>query len=313
MENQQTLLNPIEYTGIDMWGGNLVKLRISPANPNTGIVFQTSRGNVGARLENARASRASILLKEGDAQVIHVEHLLATLWAYRIDNALVNAERVSTKTVASRTYQTLAQLGWATNVEVIPTCKDRELTLCEKIEEAGIRVQDSPRILLRPKEHFWLDARLKVFPTDSPGLKIRAITNYPQVGEQKRDFKDANPEDYRDWLASSRPYAKFMPIWAPRWLASGIASVLYPHFGLGHGFSENTVFLPPKTGKQWLAREMVPMEIAAHTAVDRIGALALLPGRLDHAYVQAKYSGHKHDIRTLKALVSSGKLESSQQ
>ena len=124
MSLQQTLKRKISYFGREFYGGNNVEVVVEPADENTGIVFLTTKGEVKADIRNARQSRSSIMLQSGNAKIIHVEHFLATLYAYGIDNAFVSARRIP-----SRSYRLLKALNIATDIDVIPTCSDRELTL----------------------------------------------------------------------------------------------------------------------------------------------------------------------------------------
>lgn len=297
MSLQQTVRREIEYTGIEFFGGNEVTVRIKPAEEDRGILFQTRYGDVPATLDCAMPSRCAILLSNGRGGVLHVEHFLATLWAYGVDNALVNLQRKPT-----RNFSLLERFHFATDIDVVPVASDRELTLCRKLEEAGLEAQQKERGLVTLKEIIYTDnggRELLFEPTAKEGLHISALTNYAPVGEQQ--FGCAiTPENYRDELARSRMCAKYLPFWVPRFIGHIGASLAYPHFGIGHGFSQETCFFPPKNSSEWYAQEIFPAELARHSIVDRLGALALLPGRLDHVAVATKYSGHANDLAVLK-------------
>ena len=87
----------------------------------------------------------------------------------------------------------------------------------------------------------------------------------------------------------------------PESLQSALASfIIFPRFGIGHGISHDSAFMPTKTVKEWEKQERVEAEIAAHTIMDRLGALALLDGRLQGIEVTCNRSNHPHDIHTLK-------------
>lgn len=294
MQLQQTLRNPVTCTGTEFYGGNQVRIDIAPADENTGILFQTKRGDVKATLQNARQSRSAILLQQGRARVLHVEHFLATLFAYGIDNATVKLTRIPT-----RSFSALERLGLATGVEIVPVSHNREIALCEKIEEMGVTQQSEER-------HLWTiggvieTAKLNFYPRIN-GLVMRAKTDYPGIGEQTIEF-EITPQMYKDHLAGSRMYVKHAPSWAPKWLAGSIASLMNPTFGIGHGFTENTIFLPTKDPNVWRARERYKAEIARHTIVDRLGAIALFGARLEGALVESYRSGHRNDIETLRQL-----------
>ena len=106
-------------------------------------------------------------------------------------------------------------------------------------------------------------------------------------------------EDYKTYLASSKPYM-WLPWWAPRFVPHGVLSAMASlrniQFGIGHGHSANELFIPsmhPKNSEAWRT-------VLYHTLVDRLGALALLPARLDKTYVLIRFSDHAHDLAFLK-------------
>lgn len=296
MSLQNTLRSPIRLTGIEPYGGNAVNVTISPAEENAGIVFQTPRGDVKANLYYASASRNSILLDNGRVKVINVEHILATLYAYGIDNALIRLERLP-----SRSFKFLSMLGVASDVAVVPNNGAREKNLCDMIDDAGLEQQKAERTTLGVKNSF--GNGMLWFEPAGTGLAVAVTTNYPIPGEQSFELQ-INAVSYRDELARSRPYAKGIPAWMPLIMADAIASFWYPTFGIDHGHNASNVFLPVRTKKEWHAQETSPAEIARHTIVDRLGALALLDGRLDGVKVTARYSGHVNDLMVLKENIS---------
>jgi UDP-3-O-[3-hydroxymyristoyl] N-acetylglucosamine deacetylase len=299
MQFQQTLRKLIEYNGIEFYGGNEVQVRIEPADEDTGIVFVTQRGRVKANIHGASQSRSSILLRDGRAKVINVEHILATLFAYGVDNAVIKLKKIPT-----RSFRVLDLCGLATSVEVVPVLPDREWTLCNKIEEAGLERQtDKRKLLYLLKE---VPTGLLKFTPTKEGLIIRATTDYSVPGKQSAEF-EITPRNYRDELARARPYEKHLPLWVPLGLMDFGASLFYPTFGIGHGFSSENVFLPVRTREEWEKQERYHGEIARHSIVDRLGAISLLEGRLEGVMVYANRSGQRNDIQVLQAM-SDGKF-----
>jgi len=301
MQYQQTLKRDITYSGIEFYGGNLVELVLRPAEPDTGVVFRTNTGHVKADIHLASQSRSSVLLRNSTTTVLHSEHLLATLFAYGIDNVLIDVKRKS-----SRSFKLLETFYLATDTEVIPVSEDRELTLCEKIEEVGLEKQNRERRLLRI-DHPINTTHLSFQPTTTEGLIIEATTDYPIPGEETI-FLEITPQNYKKQLAQSRMYAKWLPDWAnknnlTRLITKVVMEIVYPSFGIGHGFTPSTVFLPVKNKEEWREQEIYSKEITRHTIVDRLGAIALLDGRLDGVKVKAKFSGHANDIKVLKERV----------
>lgn len=293
MALQRTVQGTVALQGVDLYGGNKVNLFIDPADENTGILFKTPYGDVQANLDNATAERSALCLRNNrGGAVLHVEHLLAALYAYGVDNAVVSLQRV----VAPH-FRVLRSLGLATNVEVVPTFEEREKTLCYMLDEVGTEEQQRPRRIyyvheLVSSERFTLEPRMDA------NLVIQSKTEYLYSGTQGCTLV-VSPASFRDNVAAARPYAKHAVLPG----ASFLAALANPTFGLSHGFSKNTVFLPPKSTEEWRARDRFGGmdEIARHSVVDRLGALALLGRRIEGVKVRTEFSGHANDLEFLRA------------
>jgi len=312
MEMQQTLKDNISISGLEPYGGKEVELLLKPAEPNTGIVFKTPRGSIEAKLDYAFPYKKSILLSNEESRainvelvrVLNVEHLLATLYVYGIDNARVVVQRVP-----SPSFEFFRKIGLATDIEVIPNFEDRELTLCNKIERAGWKQQDEPRVLYGISGSIGNDKlRFSSAKEAADGLTIEATTKYKIPGLETLKVQ-ITADQYKQELAKSRPMA-FNPdfYWVPTSVASFFASIQNYEFGIGHGWSSSTLFLPVGTKQAWRDQELEQGfldggEIARHTIVDRLGSIALLPGRLEGVIVKAYLSGHENDLLVLKKYV----------
>ena len=93
---QRTLKAPIEFTGIGLHSGASTQLRLTPAEDGNGITFIRKDIDGGPEV---RASSANLwprerrsCLKNGLAEVYTVEHLLAALYALKIDNVAVEID-----------------------------------------------------------------------------------------------------------------------------------------------------------------------------------------------------------------------------
>jgi len=106
--NQQTLKDSASFSGIGLHSGNRVNMTILPAPANNGVRFRRvdldGKPEIEARVENVSETNRSTTLAKGNVKVHTVEHVLAALAGYGIDNAIVelNAAR-----------QTFRQLGAA--------------------------------------------------------------------------------------------------------------------------------------------------------------------------------------------------------
>lgn len=305
MKNQNTLAKGFKLVGLEPYGGNLVELTFHPEEPNTGINFMSEHGLIPAKLEYAKPYKSSIMLKKDKKYFLHVEHVLATLWAYGVDNATINVRRMQ-----SKSFRKLKKMHLATNISVIPNFEGETYELCEKLDN-NLEEQDKPRKLLRVKRYFGdLENDGILIRPKSHGLEVRATTDYPFLGTENF-IQNITSKTYKQELAKARAYAKHY-INLPDKIVNFLASYVFnPSFGLEHGFDpKENIFLPIKNEDDlFRATEIYKegCEIARHTILDKLGAIALLPGRLDGVIFETKRSSHANDIYVLNKLVKSSK------
>jgi UDP-3-O-[3-hydroxymyristoyl] N-acetylglucosamine deacetylase / 3-hydroxyacyl-[acyl-carrier-protein] dehydratase len=91
--NQQTLAEPVELEGAGLHTGEPVRLRLVPAEAETGIRFRRidldGSPEVVASLDNVRDTDLGTTLGDGSGEVRTVEHLLGAVGALGLDNLLV--------------------------------------------------------------------------------------------------------------------------------------------------------------------------------------------------------------------------------
>src|SRR6266705_45310 len=94
--NQQTLNRPATFSGIGLHSGNRVNMTILPAPANSGVRFRRvdldGKPEIEARVENVGETNRSTTLAKGNVKVHTVEHVLAALAGYGIDNAIVELD-----------------------------------------------------------------------------------------------------------------------------------------------------------------------------------------------------------------------------
>lgn len=96
MTKQKTLLSEITYSGKGLHTGANVNLTIRPAQCDHGIKFSRidieGTPVVEALAENVTETQRSTVIAKGAARVSTIEHLLASLWASGVDNALIEVD-----------------------------------------------------------------------------------------------------------------------------------------------------------------------------------------------------------------------------
>lgn len=91
---QRTLKNSISISGIGLHSGNTVTLTLSPAPVDTGVVFRVHHNgkvtHITPRPDLVQATSLATTLGIQEASVATVEHLLAAIMGYAIDNIYVD-------------------------------------------------------------------------------------------------------------------------------------------------------------------------------------------------------------------------------
>jgi len=98
---QKTLKSKIIFKGIGLHSGVISEITISPAAPNTGILFVRVDTNVKnkkilANFESVTPAKLCTRISNGSISVSTIEHLMAALYGTGIDNVLIeiNGEEI---------------------------------------------------------------------------------------------------------------------------------------------------------------------------------------------------------------------------
>jgi UDP-3-O-acyl-N-acetylglucosamine deacetylase len=283
-------------SGIDFSNGNISKVYVRPADTDTGIVFETLKGEkIKAELQNTSNSLfwfAKTLTLEGEKEnIASPEHLLAQLSYYGVDNAIV---QITKEQSFSSSLLRHLPVGSGRNTYFVPHLGRK---LCEGLDD-NIKVQNKQRRILRLEEEINTE-KLKIKPIEGDNVIITAITEYTlKTGllKQKKELT-MTPEVIKS-ISVARGYCN-VPVWAPQWLTKFVSLFFFPTQGYGNGNNLSNVFYPQKTESKWRGQELIESEIACHTIMDRAAELSLLPGRIKGIYVDCKFAGHKDTIETL--------------
>ena len=96
MIQQCTLQNAVRAEGVGLHSGNFIKMKLVPAEEETGIIFRridvTPNIDIKAHACNVCRTDLSTTLESGGQQVATVEHLLSALSGLRIDNLIVEVD-----------------------------------------------------------------------------------------------------------------------------------------------------------------------------------------------------------------------------
>jgi len=188
MKHRRTLARACEMEGIGLHSGRPVRMRLVPADTDTGIVFvRTDRGvEIPARLENAGPSfYATVLQKQGET-VSTVEHLMAALYALQVDDLRVELDAPE-----------------------VPILDGSSKPFVDAILETGFRDLASLRQyihVVRPIEVVHEEKSISVHPWPEFRVTYAIDFDHPMLGYQELTASIWSAEDFARKLAPARTF-----------------------------------------------------------------------------------------------------------
>jgi UDP-3-O-[3-hydroxymyristoyl] N-acetylglucosamine deacetylase/3-hydroxyacyl-[acyl-carrier-protein] dehydratase len=259
--HQQTLNRPASYSGVGLHSGNRVTMTLLPAPPNGGIRFRRvdleGKPEIEARVENVVENNRSTTLAKGNARIHTVEHVLAALAGYGIDNATVELDA---------------------NEPPIADGSSREF--CRMIQTAGIVPQTErrePYKVTEPLELRMGETEMALFPDDL--FKI-SCTSSDKHGRFTQFFSvELTPKSWEQDLSHARTFCFYEEI-----------EYLIKNGLIKGGSLENAVVIRDDAV---LTTEPLryPEEFVRHKMLDIVGDLSLL-GRPLHGHLIAVKPSH---------------------
>lgn len=285
---QSTIARRVSCRGRGLHGGDEVELALEPAAANTGIVFvvrERSRRShdveIPARAEFVRStSRATTLAlpdagSSESAGVTTVEHLLAAVFAFRIDNLRIVIEGGE-----------------------IPVMDGSAARFGDLLREAGRERQSQARVelvLRQPVEVVDGDRWIRAEPSEEFGISYAIDFPHPSIGRQCLELPRLDEAIFESELAPARTFGFAHEVEALR------------EAGLARGGSlDNTLVLDDERvlnagGLRW------PDEFVRHKVLDLLGDLVLLGAPL-RAHLRVEKGGHGLHHGLVKALLDSPDL-----
>jgi len=192
--NQQTLNRPATFSGIGLHSGNRVNMTILPAPANSGVRFRRvdldGKPEIEARVENVGETNRSTTLAKGNVKVHTVEHVLAALAGYGVDNAIVELDA---------------------NEPPIADGSSREF--CKIIQDAGIVPQAEKRETFTPTEPIEMQSGetvMTLFPYD--GFKLTCTSADKQGRFTQFYSTDVTPQTWEKELSHARTFCFYEEI-----------------------------------------------------------------------------------------------------
>jgi UDP-3-O-[3-hydroxymyristoyl] N-acetylglucosamine deacetylase len=276
LHQQRTIAEKVSCTGVGLHTGVPVQLTMHPMRANSGIVFV--RRHHGRCLETlahpAAVSSTShaTTLGTGQASVSTVEHLLAALYAFGVNNVRVEIDGPE-----------------------VPAMDGSAAPFVYLIRNAGIFVQPEPCAVMRLRNTIEVsdgDRHIRIEPASQLRISYAIDFEHPAIGSQQLSLPSVTPEVFESEIARSRTFGFLAEVQALR--QAGLA--------LG-GSLKNSIVLDSKGvinagGLRW--RD----EFVRHKVLDLLGDFSLLGLRVK-GHVIVERGGHALHQRLVNEIVRS--------
>jgi UDP-3-O-[3-hydroxymyristoyl] N-acetylglucosamine deacetylase len=270
---QRTLKTPIEYSGIGLHTGAQVTMRFVPANEGAGVSFKRvdlpGQPTIPATIEYVCENTRNTTLGLADVRIHTVEHVLAAIRAFNIDNVIIEINGIEP-----------------------PVGNGSSDVFVDMIEESGIlELSGVVPIVKLSRPIYWSEGEIHLVAIPSDIYRISYTLNYPNTKLIKSQYFSfaLTSEKFKTEIAPCRTFSLYEEV-----------SVLMDR-GLIKGASlDNAVVIKDDTilSKGGL---YFPDEMVRHKILDVIGDLSLI-GFDMQAHIIAIRSGHASNVAFAKKL-----------
>ena len=271
MNKQKTIAREIMYSGIGLHSGAEVKMKLSPAPVDTGIVFirtdLPNKPRIKAIASNVTSTLRATTIGDGEIKVFTIEHLMSALFASDIDNCYIELDNEEPPVVDGASEVFVKLLSEAGSIE---QDKMRQEIVIKKV----YRIDDKERFVM-------------VVPYEGFRVSFTSLNPHPLIGTQYYDFT-FDIDAYKQEIAPARTIAYEKEVEALH------------KMGLGLGGNLENVIVYNDEG--WMNKLRYADELVRHKILDIIGDLRLA-GVLK-AHVIAVKSGHELNTKLAKKILA---------
>lgn len=271
--SQRTLQKPVEYAGIGLHTGTQVTMRFIPAKEGTGVCFQRvdlpGQPVIPATVEYVCENTRNTTLGMADVRIHTVEHVLAAIRAFNIDNIMIEIDGIEP-----------------------PVGNGSSDIFVGMIEESGIHEQSGTVPIVKLSQPvYWSEGEIHIVAIPSDHYCISYTLNYPETKLIKSQYFSfaLSSDKFKHEIAPCRTFSLYEEV-----------SMLLDR-GLIKGASlDNAVVIKDDTilSKGGL---YFPDEMVRHKILDMIGDLSLI-GFDIQAHIIAIRSGHASNVAFARKL-----------
>ncbi len=270
---QQTLNNDVSFSGIGIHTGAGVNMRFVPAKEGTGILFKRTdlagEPTIPATLEYVCDTARSTTIGIGNVRIQTIEHVLAAVQAYEIDNLIIEVS----------TFEP-------------PVGNGSSDIFVDMIESVGIKELSATRPVFHLQKPLYFsegDIHLVALPSDE--YRISYTLSYPGCKALSEQFHSllVSPENFKNELSPCRTFSLWNEI-----------SYLMDRGLIKGGSLDNAVVIKDDVilSKNGL---FFPNEMCRHKMLDMVGDLALI-GLNFKSHIIAIRSGHASNFALAQKL-----------
>lgn len=284
---QQTLARSAKIAGQGLFHGIEARIRLLPADPDTGIVFRRvdlkQRPEVSAHVDHViSARRRTVLSSRSGAVVETVEHLMAAIAGLHLDNCVVEISGVE-----------------------VPAVDGSSMPFCEAILAAGLVPQSCSREVLTVQDSHGVN--------DRAGEQwIEMIPAYDGVStvDYRLDYGPEAPIVSQSFSTELTPEAFLRDIAAARTFVLQDEVAALQQMGFGQHLTGRDLVVFDANGSVIDNTLRWNDEPVRHKILDCIGDLAL-SGRAFVGRIVARRSGHKlnHVMAKMLSIIEVGETQ----
>lgn len=271
---QKTLASTVSCSGIGLHSGEPVRLTLRPSAVDTGIRFvrrsdATSLETL-ARVEHVTSTSNATTIGVGDASVSTIEHLMAALYVFGVNNARVEIDGPE-----------------------VPAMDGSAASFTGLLSSAGLQEQATAQPVIEMLQAIEIEdgsRRISIEPARQLHVVYAIDFEHQAIGTQRIEFENLNRANFIQGIARARTFGFLSQVKAMR------------EAGLARGGSlENTVVLDDtgvmnEDGLRWSD------EFVRHKVLDLVGDLSLLGAPiLGRVYVER--GGHALHHRLVSQIV----------
>lgn len=189
-EEASILLNEVFFYGPTLFSGNETSVKISALPAGSGIIFKRidleNSPTILACLDNVIKTPRTTILGKDHAKVILTEHLMATLFAYGIKDAMIEIDG-----------------------EEVPIGDGSALHIVQAIDKAGIEAATENRFRMIRNSFHYENGNQSIVAFPSSEFQVTYVLNYPDhpiLNQQIHTFS-FNLEKFKKEIAPCRTFA----------------------------------------------------------------------------------------------------------